>query len=99
MIDVNQTREFVDHVWADSIVPVLQQYVTIPNQSPAFDTQWQQNGHMERAVGLIANWVRAQNVRGLQLDVVRLPGRTPLLYIDVPGDSPDTVLLYGHLDK
>ena len=99
MIDVQQTREFVAHVWADGIVPALQQYITIPNQSPAFDSQWQQNGHMERAVELIASWVRAQNVPGLQLDVVRLPGRTPLLCIDVPGDSPDTVLLYGHLDK
>jgi acetylornithine deacetylase/succinyl-diaminopimelate desuccinylase-like protein len=99
MIDVNHTREFAQRVWADSIVPALQRYITIPNQSPAFDPQWQQNGHMERAVELITHWVRAQNVPGLQLDVVRLSGRTPLLFIDVPGDSPDTVLLYGHLDK
>ena len=31
--------------------------------------------------------------------MVRLPGRTPLIFIEVPGDSDDTVLLYGHLDK
>jgi acetylornithine deacetylase/succinyl-diaminopimelate desuccinylase-like protein len=31
--------------------------------------------------------------------VVRLPGRTPLIFMDIPGDSDDTVLLYGHLDK
>jgi acetylornithine deacetylase/succinyl-diaminopimelate desuccinylase-like protein len=36
---------------------------------------------------------------GATLEVVRLPGRTPLLFMDVPGDSGDTVLLYGHLDK
>ena len=30
--------------------------------------------------------------------IARLPGRTPLIFIDVPG-SGDTVLLYGHLDK
>ena len=30
---------------------------------------------------------------------MRLPGRTPLIFIDMPGDSTDTVLLYGHLDK
>ena len=31
----------------------------------------------------------------------RLPGRTPLILIEVPGArrSDDTVLLYGHLDK
>ena len=31
--------------------------------------------------------------------MVRLPGRTPVLLLDVPGDVDDTVLLYGHLDK
>jgi len=30
---------------------------------------------------------------------VRIEGRTPLLFIDVPGDSDDVVLLYGHYDK
>jgi len=98
-MDGVRTRDFVERAWAESVVPTLQEYITIPNQSPAFDPQWQQHGHMDRAVELIANWIRAQDVPGLQLDVVRLTGRTPLLFIDVPGDSSDTVLLYGHLDK
>jgi len=98
-MDVKQTRDFVQRVWTDSIVPTLQTYITIPNQSPAFDPQWQQHGHMDRAAELIANWIRGEDVPGLQLDTIRLPGRTPLLFIDVPGDSTDTVLLYGHLDK
>src|SRR5512135_3503328 len=98
-MDENTTREFVERAWADRIVPALQQYITIPNQSPAFDPQWQEHGHMERAVELIANWIRAENVRGLQLEVVRLPRRTPLLIAEIPGESAETVLLYGHLDK
>jgi acetylornithine deacetylase/succinyl-diaminopimelate desuccinylase-like protein len=99
LMDSDQVREFCERVWADSITPALQRYITIPNQSPAFDPHWQQHGHMERAVELIADWIRGQHVPGLQLNVVRLPGRTPLLFVDVPGDSADTVLLYGHLDK
>jgi acetylornithine deacetylase/succinyl-diaminopimelate desuccinylase-like protein len=45
--------------------------------------------------------VNKQPVRGLAVEIVRLPGRTPLLYFDVPGSnkSDRTVLLYGHLDK
>jgi acetylornithine deacetylase/succinyl-diaminopimelate desuccinylase-like protein len=35
----------------------------------------------------------------MQLEVVELPGRTPLLFIEVPGELDDTVLLYGHMDK
>jgi acetylornithine deacetylase/succinyl-diaminopimelate desuccinylase-like protein len=37
--------------------------------------------------------------RGLRLDVVRLEGRTPVILMDVPGASDETVLLYGHCDK
>ena len=98
-MDSKRTRDLIERNWTDSIVPTLQHYIAIPNQSPAFDPQWQQHGYMERAVELIANWIRAQDIAGLQLEVVRLPGRTPLLFIDVPGELTDTVLLYGHLDK
>jgi len=46
--------------------------------------------------------VEAQNVSGLELEVLRLEGRTPLIFITVPTSSKGfdrTVLLYGHLDK
>ena len=35
----------------------------------------------------------------MTLEVVRLEGRTPVLYVDAPGAAPGTVLVYGHLDK
>lgn len=98
-MNVNKTRQFVDQVWTDCVIPTLSEYITIPNQSPAYDVNWQQNGYMDQAVELMANWIRAQEVPGLELDVVRLDGRTPLIFIQVPGDSSETVLLYGHLDK
>jgi acetylornithine deacetylase/succinyl-diaminopimelate desuccinylase-like protein len=98
-MDADSTRRFVNGQWRESIVPALVKYVEIPAQSPAFDPSWQSNGHIERAVTLIADWIRSQNVRGLSLDVVRLPGRTPVLLADVAGDSTGAVLLYGHLDK
>ena len=98
-MDTNKIRRFVEHTWTDSIIPALNEYITIPNQSPAYDAHWHHNGYMDQAVELIANWIRTQEVPGLALDVVRLEGRTPLLLVEVPGDSAETVLLYGHLDK
>jgi acetylornithine deacetylase/succinyl-diaminopimelate desuccinylase-like protein len=76
----------------------------IPNRSPAFDPQWVEAGHMERAVALVERWCRARPLKGLTVEVVRLTDehgrpRTPVLFMEVPGDGPDTVLLYGHLDK
>ena len=92
-------RAFIDDAWTTRIVPALQEYIRIPNLSPAFDHDWRAHGHMQRALTLVSDWVRAQAVPGLQLDVIELPGRTPLLWMELPGNSNDTVLLYGHLDK
>lgn len=85
--------------WDDDIVPRLTEYVSIPAKSPHFDPSWETNGHIERAVRLAEAWARAQPARGLAVEIVRLPGRTPVLFFQVSGSAPGTVLLYGHLDK
>ena len=85
--------------WDDDIVAQLTEYVRIPAKSPHFDPQWKAHGHIERVIGLAQAWVKKQRVRGLAVEIVRLPDRTPLLYFDVPGTGDRTVLLYGHLDK
>jgi acetylornithine deacetylase/succinyl-diaminopimelate desuccinylase-like protein len=91
-----------NRVWND-IVPVLHDYVAIPNVSPSFDPEWESNGHMQRAVDLIAQWCQSRPIPGLTVEVHQLPGRTPLIVAEVPasggGQADDTVLLYGHLDK
>jgi acetylornithine deacetylase/succinyl-diaminopimelate desuccinylase-like protein len=98
-MDLERLRESVRKVWDDSILDRLIAYVRIPNKSPMFDPNWESHGHMEAAVQLMADWCRAQPVPGMRVEVRRLPGRTPLLLVDVPGELPGSVLLYGHLDK
>ncbi|HLJ39791.1 MAG TPA: M20/M25/M40 family metallo-hydrolase [Steroidobacteraceae bacterium] len=98
-MDLKKLRGFVDRTWDQSIVERLTAYVRIPNKSPLFDPQWERAGHMEAAVNLMAEWCRAQPLAGARIEVRRLPGRTPLLFVDVPGELSGCVLLYGHLDK
>lgn len=92
---------FVNTAWEDEILPTLIDYIRIPNKSPAFDPDWAAHGHMDRVVDLFANWARAKIAKlpGAALEIVRLQGRTPLIFIEIPGATDDTVLLYGHLDK
>jgi acetylornithine deacetylase/succinyl-diaminopimelate desuccinylase-like protein len=98
-MDLDRARALVEATWNDSIVPTLERYVAVPAKSPAFDAAWDANGFLERVVALAAEWVQAQRIDDLRLEVVRLPGRTPLLLLELPGDADDTALLYGHLDK
>jgi acetylornithine deacetylase/succinyl-diaminopimelate desuccinylase-like protein len=101
MIDVAKARKFIDQCWDDEVVPTLVEYIKIPNKSPSFDPDWAAHGHMEEAVALFERWAgaRLSALPGTTLEVVRLPGRTPVILIDVPGHIGETVLLYGHLDK
>jgi acetylornithine deacetylase/succinyl-diaminopimelate desuccinylase-like protein len=98
-------RDHISAAWDSSIVPALEEYVRIPNKSPAFDPDWQRHGYMEQAVELVAAWCRQRAIAGMKVEVVRLVERTPLIFIEVPassaaqGGAGDGVLLYGHLDK
>src|SRR5277367_3058447 len=98
-MEFSRLRQFITSAWQDSILDRLQEYVRIPNKSPAFDPEWERHGYMDQAIELMADWCRAQPVTGMRVEVRRLPGVTPVLLIDVPGESPGCVLLYGHLDK
>jgi acetylornithine deacetylase/succinyl-diaminopimelate desuccinylase-like protein len=93
----------ISKLWDESIVPTLVDYIRIPAKSPHFDKEWEKNGHIEKVVRLAADWCRMHAVAGMQLEIVRMPGRTPLLFIEVPAskgaEKAGTVLLYGHLDK
>src|SRR5215207_6410134 len=96
----DQLKTFIGTFWDDQILPSLIEYIRIPNKSPAFDPKWEEHGYMEDAVTLMEGWARQHlDALGATLEVIRLPGRTPLIFIDVPGEGDDTVLLYGHLDK
>ena len=98
-IDTGRTRDLRPASLDADIIPALTDYIRIPAKSPMYDTKWAENGHIDRAVTLITDWARARKIEGLTLEVVRLPGRTPVILMEVPGTGGDTVLLYGHCDK
>src|SRR5690349_5610904 len=103
-MDTARLSGFIGGLWDDEIVPQLVEYIRIPNKSPMFDAQWVEHDYMDQAVALLERWARGKlaALEGATLEVVRLPGRTPLIYIDVPATlagCQETVVLYGHLDK
>jgi len=111
-VDTARLSRFVSGLWDDEIVPQLVEYIRIPNKSPMFDAKWAEHGYMDAAVKLMETWARSKLavLPGATLEVVRLQGRTPLIYIEVPAygadaeastaaRGDDTVMLYGHLDK
>ena len=98
--------DHVNQVW-NEIVPVLHDYIKIPNVSEAFDPDWREHGYMQQAVELICDWCAARPIEGISVGIQELPQRSPVIVIEVApfGQAgaelglDDTVLLYGHLDK
>ncbi|WP_312034271.1 M20/M25/M40 family metallo-hydrolase [Actinoplanes sp. TBRC 11911] len=101
----------IEKRWESDVLPSLSGLIEIPAVSPAFDAGWQEHGHLLRAAEHVRDWIAAQD--GLTAEVIRLPGRTPLVFAEAaarygegeadgrPGDGADrgTVVVYGHLDK
>ena len=79
---------FADSRWDEAIVPALTDYIAVPAKSPMFDAEWASHGHIDRVVRDAAGWVERQKLPGLKLEVIRLEGRTPLIFFDVPATRP-----------
>src|SRR5438093_3822539 len=98
-LPARETLSFIQRRWTEDVLPALTRYIEIPAKSPSFDHEWAAHGHLDRAAALIEEWGRRRPIEGLTVETVRLPGRTPVILMEVPGTSPETILLYGHCDK
>ena len=106
ILNTAQALAHVSQAWDGDIVQRLSDYIAIPAKSPMFDADWLAHGYLETVVRNTAQWIEAQKLEGMTLEVVRLPGRTPVIFFEVAatrnaqeGVSAQTVLMYGHLDK
>ncbi|MCA3215149.1 MAG: M20 family metallopeptidase [Burkholderiales bacterium] len=96
-------KHFTDRRWDEDLVPRLVEYVKVPAKSPGFDASWAAHGHLQAVVKEAHAWAAAQKIKGLNLEIVALEGKTPCIFFDVPATgtfgNAKTVLFYGHLDK
>ena len=99
-LDSNAVEEYIENSWKDSVLDTLKTYITINNQSPDYDADIHTNGLQEKACKLLTDWVKKQNVKGLKMQVLQDPKKTPLIFIEIDGttteDNKHTVLMYGH---
>jgi acetylornithine deacetylase/succinyl-diaminopimelate desuccinylase-like protein len=98
-LDTERAARLAKDLWKEPILPVLLEFMRIPNKSPAFDAAWREHGFMDKAVALVAGFCKDHGPKGLTVEVVREGDRTPVIVMELPGTNDDTVLLYGHLDK
>mgnify|MGYP003341352949 CR=1 FL=1 len=79
----------MESLWEKDILPTVDTYIRIPNKSPAFDAEWEAHGHMAKVVSLFEDWAKEklQAIPGARVEVVQLPKRTPLIFIEIPATA------------
>ena len=87
LLDADQALTQITAQWDGDIVKQLTDYIAIPAKSPSFDADWAQHGFIDTVMRNAATWVEAQKIEGLTLEVVRLEGRTPVLFFEIPASS------------
>ena len=92
-------NNYINSFWDNNILPALIDYIKIPNKSPSFDPDWEKGGHMDKVLNLAKTWSKKHMPENSELIIKKTEGRTPIILIDIPGEKPGNVLMYGHLDK
>jgi acetylornithine deacetylase/succinyl-diaminopimelate desuccinylase-like protein len=102
-MDSANVHDTVTALWDGPVLTSLSDLVAIPAVSQEFDPDWANTGHLAAAVEHVRTWIAQRDLPGARLEVLALPGRSPVLVVEVPAtagaDAAGTVLLYGHLDK
>jgi acetylornithine deacetylase/succinyl-diaminopimelate desuccinylase-like protein len=95
----NKLEHFIRETWDEDIIPALIDYIKIPCKSQLFDKDWKAHGFIDEAMNLLQQWAKKHSAQDMRIEVIRLNGLSPLLFIAIPGSIDETVLLYGHMDK
>jgi len=77
----------VEDIFENDALPVLEEYTRIPCLSPDFDPEWSAHGHIQRAAELLRVWSAARPIRGLSVELLELPGLTPVIVAEIPATS------------
>ena len=64
-IDVEATKAFIDKHWDDWFVKGLCEFIEIPNLSPMVDEEYLKNGHVEKAMALVDDYINKLDIKGI----------------------------------
>ena len=99
-MDYDKTIKEISNEFDTNIIPSLSDYIRIDNLSPSYDPEWETNFKIEKAGYHLLVWALNQGVKGMKGELIKDPGRTPMVYLEIPPQGCDkTILLYGHFDK
>lgn len=103
-MNTQECIKYCEQAWSEGgfALEGLKGIIEIPNLSPGYDEHYYENGLVYKALHYMADWIKAQNLKGCKITTFEEPKKEPLLMVEIEStaDHPvPAVLTYGHLDK
>lgn len=101
-INPDDITNFVNTEFDNVYKPSLEDFIRIPNLSPAFDPNWKTDGLLKQAADHIINFASNSGINGLKTAIFSDSENSPLVWITIEAsDKADkkSVFMYGHFDK
>lgn len=98
-MDKDKTAAYIDSEYNSKFVEPLQEFIKIPNLTPAFDPEYFTNGLVQQAINHVKAYAESLEIEGLTFNVNDKEGRCPMVVMVYEGAGSPNVMIYGHLDK
>ena len=100
-MDKDKTLQYIDSQWDSWFLKGLSEFIDIPNLTPNNDPEYFTNGHLEKAMEHVDNFINKLEIKGISKKLYKVENGMPLVtYVVEPSEgSTQNVLMYGHLDK
>lgn len=98
-MDKDKTLEYIDANFDKKFVEPLQEFIKIPNLTPAFDPEYFTNGLVQEAIQHIRAYADSMEIEGLKFHVHDEAGKAPMVVMIYEGEGSPNVMIYGHIDK
>lgn len=98
---MTSVHQYIADAWKGDTLEALKDFIRIPAKSRAFDSDWEKNGFLMKALEGAAAWGRKHFPNGV-FEIEHAPGVTPALFVDIPathGHTGRSAFFYGHFDK
>lgn len=83
----------------NTLIPTIEEFIKIPNQSRAFNPNWKNCPLQKKAVEFCVDYFNKANLQGANIEILEEEGRTPCVLATIEGSNNKTILMYGHIDK
>ena len=98
-LNVDELKKYIEKNFEQSVIPSLMEYIKIDNLSRTYDAEWNTNGKLQQAARHIQKWVESLEINGITCQIIKDPEYSPIIFTQIQGQLPETLLFYGHFDK